>query len=86
MQPDPPLQPTLWRTCRVLANRRRLQILRLLAGGRELTVTTVARQLEIATPVASQSPRALRAGFPPLFSAGLGRRALSFPGLSLSPQ
>lgn len=43
----------------MLASRRRLQVLQLPAGGRELAVTTVDRRLEIATPVASQSVHAL---------------------------
>lgn len=61
MHATPPLQPTLWRTCRVLANRRRLRILQLLMKERELTVSAVARQLELSVPVASQYLRALEA-------------------------
>lgn len=56
-----PLQPTLWRSCRVLANRRRLRILELLADDSELTVTAVAQQLPLPMPVASQYLRALEA-------------------------
>ena len=55
------LQPTLWRSCRVLANRRRLRILGLLVREPDLTVSTVARQLKLTLPAASQSLRALEA-------------------------
>jgi DNA-binding transcriptional ArsR family regulator len=57
----PPLQPTLWRSCRVLANRRRLQIFSLLVPKRSLTVSAVAQRLKLALPVASQYLRGLEA-------------------------
>lgn len=61
MPASPPLQPTLWRTCRVLANRHRLKILGLLVQSPELTVSGVAERLELSLPVASQYLRALEA-------------------------
>lgn len=57
----PLLQPTLWRTCRVLANRKRLQILALLARRPAQTVSTVARFMKLSLPTASQYLRALEA-------------------------
>jgi len=56
-----PLQPTLWRTCRVLANRTRLQMLGLLVRHPNQTVSAVARRLRVPLPVASQYLRALEA-------------------------
>ena len=55
------LQPTLWRTCRVLANRTRLQMLGLLFRQSDQTVSAVAMQLKLSLPVASQYLRALEA-------------------------
>ena len=55
------LRPTLWRTCRVLANRTRLQILGLLFKEPGLTVSAVGERLDLALPVASQYLRALEA-------------------------
>ena len=55
------LQPTLWRTCRVLANRTRLQMIGLLLRQPNLTVSAVAQQLKLSLPVASQYLRALEA-------------------------
>ena len=55
------LQPTLWRTCRVLANRARLQMLGLLLRHPNQTVSAVARQLKLSLSVASQYLRALEA-------------------------
>ena len=57
----PPGQPTLWRTCRVLANRNRLQILALLIRQPDQTVSAVARQMKLSVPTASQYLRALEA-------------------------
>lgn len=57
----PPLQPTLWRTCRVLANRSRLQIFALLIRQPGQTVSAVADHLKLPLPVASQYLRALEA-------------------------
>ena len=61
MKADTPLQPTLWRTCRVLANRTRLQMLRLLLQEPGLTVSGVAQRLHLPLPVASQYLRAMEA-------------------------
>jgi predicted ArsR family transcriptional regulator len=55
------LRPTLWRTCRVLANRERLKILALLIRERELRVSAVAARLQIPVASASVSLRALEA-------------------------
>jgi len=41
---QPPLNPSLWRTCRVLANRRRLRLLSWIFQQMEITVTTAAQQ------------------------------------------
>ena len=55
------LQPTLWRTCRVLANRKRLQILALLSRQPNQTVSMVAGDMRLSLPAASQYLRALEA-------------------------
>lgn len=66
-------QPTLWRTCRVLANRTRLAILGLLVKESSQTVSAVALSLQLSLPVASQYLRALEArGL--LVSRRVGRR------------
>ena len=54
-------QPTLWRTCRVLANRKRLQILALLIQQPNQTVSAVAKRMSLSMPAASQYLRALEA-------------------------
>jgi len=56
-----PLQPTLWRTCRVLANRTRLQMLMAVFQQPGQTVSTVAARLNLSLPVASMYLRALEA-------------------------
>ena len=61
MATAPILQPTLWRTCRVLANHTRLEILDLLAHDRPQPVSVVAARLGLTLPVASQALRALEA-------------------------
>jgi len=56
------MRPTLWRTCRVLANRKRLHLLFDVVhspGG--LTVGEAARRSRLSLPVASQYLRALGA-------------------------
>ena len=53
------LRPTLWRTCRVLANRERLRMLALLIRERTLRVSAVAARLQIPMARASLSLRAL---------------------------
>jgi DNA-binding transcriptional ArsR family regulator len=55
------LQPTLWRTCRVLANRTRLKICALLLQQPGQTVSAIAEQLKLPLPAASQDLRALEA-------------------------
>ncbi len=54
-------QPTLWRTCRVLANRKRLKTLALLIRQPSQTVSTVAERMNLSMPAASQYLRALEA-------------------------
>jgi DNA-binding transcriptional ArsR family regulator len=56
-----PLQPTLWRTCRVIANRTRLQIFSLLLRQPDQTVSALAGRLDLSLPLASQYLRALEA-------------------------
>jgi DNA-binding transcriptional ArsR family regulator len=55
------LQPTFWRTCRVLANHTRLKVLYLLFKEPGQTVSALAGRLELSLPVASQYLRALEA-------------------------
>ncbi len=56
-----PLHPTLWRTCRVLANRQRLRLLKSLHQRPNQCVAEVARQCGMDPAVASQYLRALNA-------------------------
>lgn len=53
------LQPTLWRTCRVLANKTRLKVLNELCTRPEQRVTDIAQRLGLSLPRASQSLRTL---------------------------
>jgi DNA-binding transcriptional ArsR family regulator len=55
------LQPTLWRTCRVIANRTRLKMFGMLVDHPGLTVSQVARRMGIGGPLASEYLRALNA-------------------------
>lgn len=55
------LQPTVWRTCRALANRTRLRIFRLLVHRSNQTVSAIAQGLGRPLPVISQYLRALEA-------------------------
>jgi DNA-binding transcriptional ArsR family regulator len=55
------LQPTLWRTCRALANRTRLKICALLLQQPGQTVSAIAEQLKLPLPAASLYLRALEA-------------------------
>jgi len=59
--PTSSLQPTLWRTCRVIANRTRLEMFGLLLQRPGQTVSAVAEHLNQPLPVTSQSLRALEA-------------------------
>ena len=54
------LKPTLWRTCRVLANRSRLRILQDLMGSEPRTVNDMAARMRMAEPLASQYLRLLQ--------------------------
>jgi DNA-binding MarR family transcriptional regulator len=56
-----PLQPTLWRTCRVLANRDRLRVLSYVSAHAGVTVSQVAVRCGLAMPRASEYLRALQA-------------------------
>jgi DNA-binding transcriptional ArsR family regulator len=57
----PALQPTPWRTCRVLANRSRLRLLKLLIEQPDQCVSELARQCGLRLAAASQYLRALNA-------------------------
>ena len=57
----PTLQPTLWRTCRVLANDTHLRLFAQLVRKQPQSVSELAAQCSLALPVASQSLRALEA-------------------------
>lgn len=94
-----PLQPSLWRTCRVLANRTRLRLLGLLLKEPGLTVSAAAQRLDLTLPVASQSLRALEARglltarrsgryvrYQPPVEDGAGPAALLLPALRLAFQ
>ena len=59
MQVPPDLRPTLWRTCRVLANRKRLKIFGFLLIGDGQTVSSVARHARISLSAASKYLRLL---------------------------
>lgn len=53
--------PTLWRTCRVLANARRLTCLRVVIDSPGTSVAEIAEAVGIAAPTASIELRALQA-------------------------
>src|SRR6185436_15696752 len=55
------LQPTVWRTCRVLANSRRLKLFLLLVREPGLTVSAAATRVRVSLPLASLYLRALEA-------------------------
>jgi len=55
------LRPTLWRTCRVLANKTRLRILHELCRQPEQRVSDIGQRLGLSSSLASQSLRALNA-------------------------
>ena len=56
----PGLRPTLWRTCRVLANVRRLRVLAFVTGKREVCVKAVATACGLSQPQATQHLRLLQ--------------------------
>ena len=55
------LSPSLWRTCRALANRRRLRLFRHVLEHPDSTLSQIAAQTGLTVPVASQYLRALNA-------------------------
>lgn len=55
------LQPTLWRTCRVLAHTTRLKMFAAVVREPERTVSAIARQFKLPLPVTSMYLRALEA-------------------------
>jgi DNA-binding transcriptional ArsR family regulator len=57
--PRASLSPTLWRTCRVLANRNRLALLQALLARQPQSVSQLAEQLKLTLPATSQYLRAL---------------------------
>ena len=59
--PPEELHPTLWRTCRVLANSTRLHLFARLLRRQPESVSRLAEQCNVTLPVASQSLRALEA-------------------------
>jgi DNA-binding transcriptional ArsR family regulator len=61
MPAAPSLQPTLWRTCRVLANPTRLKIFGLLLQQPGQTVSELARSLRLPLSLTSEYLRALEA-------------------------
>ena len=72
MQVPPDVRPTLWRSCRVLANHRRLEIFDFLLRNPDQTVSSVARNEGLTEPVASEYLRLLESrGF--LESRRVGR-------------
>ncbi len=54
------LHPTLWRTCRILSGKTRLELFRLIAGQPDQTVSELARRLDLSLPRASQELRRLQ--------------------------
>jgi len=61
MPPVAPLQPTLWRTCRTIANRTRLRMFGLLLQEPDQTVSAVANALGQPLSLTSEYLRALEA-------------------------
>ena len=55
------LRPTLWRTCRVLANENRLDLLRELLAGKDRTVAALASRTGMSEQLASVHLRAIGA-------------------------
>lgn len=55
-----PLNPTLWRTCRVLAGANRLELLRQIFRDSEQCVSQLAKAVDIGEPYASQELRRLQ--------------------------
>lgn len=55
------LKPTLWRTCRMLANTRRLMILRQLVDTEPMTLTQLAERSKLSLSACSQYTRQITA-------------------------
>lgn len=55
------LSPTLWRTCRMLANTRRLKIIQHLIDKEPLTLTDLAAACKMSLPACSQYTRQITA-------------------------
>jgi hypothetical protein len=62
MSEPPILQPTLWRTCRVLANRNRLQLLELLIEEPSQTVSLLAKRLRLSAKLEARGFVTQKAG------------------------
>lgn len=58
---DNELNPTLWRTCRMLANARRLRIIHQLIGKDPQTLTQLATACKMSVPACSQYTRQITA-------------------------
>ena len=56
-----PLTPSLWRTCRVIANHTRLRLFAALDRQQPQCVSELAGQLDLTLPVASQALRSMEA-------------------------
>ena len=56
----PKLHPTLWRSCRILSGKTRIELLRLVVDRPDLSVAELAAQLKISVPRASQELRRLQ--------------------------
>ena len=54
------LHPTLWRTCRILSGKTRLQLFRRVIATPAQSVTALAKQLDISVPRTSQELRRLQ--------------------------
>lgn len=56
----PPLNPTLWRTCKMLAGRTRIKLLRELVSHPGESVSALGRRVGIREPAASQELRRIQ--------------------------
>ena len=54
------LSPTLWRTCRILSGKTRLELLRRVVGTTNQTISDLAEHLDLSMPRASQELRRLQ--------------------------
>jgi len=60
MNPAHRMNPTLWRTCRMLSGSTRIQLIRLMHKKPGQNVATLARNLDISRPYASQELRRIQ--------------------------